>query len=123
VFEGGAIKTATETRLNFHFAAVAVSALVRAPGLQAKVDELEEHKTRLHSEIDGPPRIHRGSTPPATKTEAIEILRGLIERIAVSAAGDGLTIELVGEIANMVRLSTGVKSLEIEPFRSSVGRI
>ena len=111
----------------------------RAPGLQAKLDELEEHKTRLHSEIDGTPadtpRLHPnvaeiyrkrvGSlqdalADPATKTEAIEILRGLIERIAVTAAGDGFTIELVGEIANMIRLSTGAKSLEIEPFRSSV---
>jgi site-specific DNA recombinase len=111
----------------------------RAPGLQAKLDELEEHKTRLQSEIDGTPvdtpRLHPnvaeiyrkrvGSlqdalADPATKTEAIEILRGLIERIAVGAAGDGFTVELVGEIANMVRLSTGAKSLEIEPFRSSV---
>ena len=111
----------------------------RAPGLQAKLHELEEHKTRLQSEIDGTPadtpRLHPnvaeiyrkrvGSlqdalADPATKAEAIEILRGLIERIAVSATGDGFTIELVGEIANMVRLSTGAKSLEIEPFRSSV---
>jgi site-specific DNA recombinase len=111
----------------------------RAPGLQAKLDELEEHKTRLQSEIDGTPadtpRLHPNAAEiyrkrvgslqdaladPASKTEAIEILRGLIERIAVSAAGVGFTIELVGEIANMVRLSTGTKSLEIEPFRSSV---
>ena len=111
----------------------------RAPGLQAKLDELEQHKVRLKSEIDAAPadapRLHPnvaeiyrkrvGSlqdalADPATKTEAIEILRGLIERIAISAAGDGFTIELVGEIANMVRLSTGAKSLAIEPFRSSV---
>ena len=111
----------------------------RAPGLQAKLDELEQPKARLQSEIDGAPapspRLHPnlaeiyrkkvGSlqdalADPATKTEALEILRGLIERVAVTAAADGFTIELVGEIANMVRLSTGAESLEIEPYRSSV---
>jgi hypothetical protein len=57
---------------------------------------------------------------PVTKTEALEILRSLINRVSVSAGETGFTIELVGEIANMVRLSAGAESLGNEPHRSSV---
>ena len=52
--------------------------------------------------------------------EVLEILRSLIDRVSVSAGGNGFTIELVGEIANMVRLSAGTESLGNEPYRSSV---
>jgi hypothetical protein len=53
-------------------------------------------------------------------TEAMEILRGLIERVSVRHVAEGLEVELVGEIANMIQLSTGVESLAKEPYRSSV---
>ena len=33
---------------------------------------------------------------------------------------DGLSIELIGEIAHMVTLSAGAKSITKEPYRSSV---
>jgi site-specific DNA recombinase len=111
----------------------------RAPGLQAKLDELEQSKARLQSEIDGAPapstRLHpnlaelyrkkvaslqEALIDPATKVEALEILRSLIDRVEVSADENGFTIELVGEIANMVRLSAGGESLGNEPYRSSV---
>ena len=111
----------------------------RAPRLQAKLDELEQSKARLQSEIDGAPapspRLHPNLAElyrkkvaslqdalvdPATKTEALEILRSLIDRVSVSADENGFTIELVGEIANIVRLSTGAESLGNEPYRSSV---
>jgi site-specific DNA recombinase len=111
----------------------------RAPGLQAKLDELEQSKARLQSEIDGAPepsvRLHpnlaelyrkkvaslqEALIDPATKTEALEILRGLIDRVSVTADENGFTIEFVGEIANMVRLAAGAESLGKEPHRSSV---
>jgi site-specific DNA recombinase len=101
----------------------------RAPGLQAKLDELEQSKARLQSEIGRAPatstRLHPNLAElyrkkvaslqdalvdPVTKTEALETLRGLIDRVSVSAGGNGFTIELVGEIANMVRLSAGAES-------------
>jgi site-specific DNA recombinase len=110
-----------------------------APGLQAKLDELEQSKARLQSEIDGAPapspRLHPNLAElyrkkvaslqdaladPSTKTEALEILRGLIDRVSVRAGENGFTIELVGEIANMVQLSTGAESLGNAPYRSSV---
>ena len=43
------------------------------------------------------------------KTEALEILRSLIDRVSVSAGEIGFTIELVGEIANMVRAGMPLK--------------
>ena len=57
---------------------------------------------------------------PATRTEALEILRSLIDRVEIRAAESGFAIELVREIANMVRLSAGAESLTKEPYRSSV---
>jgi site-specific DNA recombinase len=111
----------------------------RAPGLQAKLDKLEQTKARLQCEIEGAPapstRLHPNLAElyrkkvaslqdalvdPVTKTEALEILRSLINRVSVSAGETGFTIELVGEIANMVRLSAGAESLGNEPYRSSV---
>jgi len=38
------------------------------------------------------------------RTEALDRLRGLIERIIVVPTDAGLEIELVGEIAHMMRL-------------------
>ena len=40
--------------------------------------------------------LQEALSDPETRSEAIEILRGLIERVAVSAAEGGFTIELVG---------------------------
>ena len=39
--------------------------------------------------------------------EAPELIRGPIERVELHSAADGFRIELIGEIANMVTLSTG----------------
>jgi hypothetical protein len=41
------------------------------------------------------------------RTEALELIRGLIERVELHPNADGFRIELIGEIANMVTLSTG----------------
>ena len=57
---------------------------------------------------------------PATHGEALEILRSLVERVIVRPAENGFTIELVGAIAHMVKLSAGAESLLAEPYASSV---
>ena len=38
---------------------------------------------------------------------ALQILRGLIERISITRADNGLDVEIVGEIAKMIGLSIG----------------
>ncbi|MGA7371998.1 MAG: hypothetical protein WBW37_05160, partial [Methyloceanibacter sp.] len=40
----------------------------------------------------------------------LQILRGLIDRVSISPAENGLEVEIVGEIAKMVELGTGNKA-------------
>jgi site-specific DNA recombinase len=128
-----------DTRRKLNGLIEAIAEGLRAPGLQAKLDELEERKARLEAEIEGAPasvpRLHPNLAElyrkkianlqdaladPAMRMEALEILRGLIEQIGVRVTEDGFAIELIGEIANMVRLSAEVEALGNEPYRSSV---
>ncbi len=101
---------------------------MRAPGLQQKLDELEGRKAALESELSAAPiaaprlmpnlaevyrskviTLHEALTG-ASGTEALEVVRGLIERVEFrpSAGGMGLEIELIGEMAAMVNLALGV---------------
>jgi len=57
---------------------------------------------------------------PATHSEALEILRSLVDRVVVMPAERGFTIELIGAIAHMIKLSAGSESLTKEPYLSSV---
>jgi hypothetical protein len=78
----------------------AIAEGLRAPGLQAKLDELESRKAALEAELAAAPppapRLHpnlaeiyrrkvadlqAALAEPGTQTEALEILRGLIERV------------------------------------------
>jgi len=96
---------------------------LRAPGLQTKLDDLEQRKRTLEADIAGAPppmpRLHpnlaevyrrkvealqQALAEPDMRTEALDELRGLIERIIVVPTDAGLEIELVGEIAHMMRL-------------------
>jgi hypothetical protein len=40
----------------------------------------------------------------------VQILRGLIEYVSIRPAGDGLEIEIVGEIAKMIQLGMGTNA-------------
>jgi hypothetical protein len=57
---------------------------------------------------------------PSTHSEALDILRGLVDRVVVTPADRGFTIELIGAIAHMIKLSAGSESLTKEPYLSSV---
>src|SRR6266478_8044297 len=48
--------------------------------------------------------LQSASAEPGTRTEALEILRGLIERVVLHPVEKGFEIELIGEIAAMVDL-------------------
>jgi site-specific DNA recombinase len=54
------------------------------------------------------------------KREFPSRLRGPIERINVVPTHSGLEVELVGEVAHMMRLSAGAECLITEPFASSM---
>jgi len=99
---------------------------LRAPGLQQRLDELEacriEIEQSLTAEPTAPVRFHpnlahvyrrqveqlqHALNQPEIRHEAVQILRGLIERVSIGPAAKGLEIEIVGEIAKMVELGIG----------------
>jgi DNA invertase Pin-like site-specific DNA recombinase len=123
----------------------AIAEGLRAPGLQAKLDELEHRKIALEAELAAAPpsalRLHpnvaeiyrrkvadlqAALAEPKAQAEALEILRGLIERVVLHPAEKGFEIELVGEIAAMVSLGAHDKaaspkgSTVSEAYRCSV---
>jgi hypothetical protein len=122
-----------QTRRRFNGLIEAIAEGFRAPGLQARLAELEERKAALESEINSAPpavpRLHPNLTElyrkkvanlrdaladPTTQTEALEILRGLIERVTVKTVENAFEIELIGEIANMS--PPGRRAPELNPI-------
>jgi site-specific DNA recombinase len=117
----------------------AIAEGLRSPGLKEKLDGLERRKAELEKEVAGAPppapRLHpnlaeiyrrkvenlaKALRDPATHSEALEILRSLVERVAVTPAECGFEVELIGEIAHMVKLSAGAEAITREPYLSSV---
>jgi site-specific DNA recombinase len=113
----------------------------RAPGLQAKLDALESRKAMLTQELaeaEAPaPRLHpslaelyarqvaalhEALADPATRDEALEITRGLIERVRVKPgeARGSFELELEGEIAAMVELAQGPERNKAAPDGAAV---
>ena len=98
---------------------------VRAPGLQKKLDELETRKTALQQLLAAPaptiPRLHpnlaavyrervaklRNALSGSDSRDLLEAVRLLIDRVEIrpGEAGDGVQIELVGQLAEMLRLA------------------
>ena len=109
---------------------------LRTPGLKDQLLELEARQTQLKELIgQAPPpvprlhpklaEVYRGTVAdlhaalndPDARTEAADILRGLIERISVRADPHGHLIELTGDIVKLLTLPGG--SIPV-PFDSSV---
>ncbi|NQU71177.1 MAG: recombinase family protein, partial [Rhodospirillales bacterium] len=121
---------------------------LRTAGLKTKLEELEQRKTDLDTQLSTAPSpapilhpnlaelyrrqvegLHASLNTDDCRTEAAEVLRGLVETIKVRNADDGLEIELIGEIVNMIDLAqtaahnktAALKGAAVpEPFRSSV---
>ena len=100
----------------------------RTAGLQQKLEELEARKAALEQELtaDPPPpvrlhpnlaqvyrgkvgRLHEALADPGLRDEALGILRGLLERVAIHPGEDGLQVEIVGAIVTMVELGLDAK--------------
>src|SRR5712691_12479863 len=112
---------------------------LRGPDLQRRLDELGTRKKELAARLDAPApppvrlhpnlavvyrqkvaELHTALANPELQTEALELIRGLIERVELHPAEEGFRIELVGEIANMITLSAGAESVGSGPNRASV---
>ena len=100
----------------------------RAAGLQQRLEELEARKAALEQELAADPpspvrlrpnlaqvyrakveRLHEALADPKLRDEALGILRGLIERVVVHPAKEGLQVEIVGEIVKMTELGLNAK--------------
>jgi site-specific DNA recombinase len=107
---------------------------LRTPGVQKKLEELESRKAALETDLAdaAPPApllhpnlaevyrqkvagLQEALDKPETQTEALEILRGLVERVVLHPVeGGGLEIELIGAIAAMVDLGANNKKADPE---------
>jgi site-specific DNA recombinase len=109
---------------------------LRTPGLKDQLLELEARQTQLKELIGrAPPPVprlhpklaevyratvadlHAALSDPDARTEAADILRGLVERITVRDDPNGHVIELTGDIVKLLTLPGG--SIPV-PFDSSV---
>jgi site-specific DNA recombinase len=102
---------------------------LRSPGLQQRLDALEAHKLELERSLAAAPmpapRLHpnlaevyrqrverlQAALQGPDSADALEVVRGLIERVVLHPEADGqrgFEVELVGEIAAMVRLGMGM---------------
>ena len=113
----------------------AIADWFRTPGLLEQLEDLEAHKIELKAKLSAPSpapvRIHPGLATlyrkrvedlsaalqdASIRTPALEILRGLIERVTVSqgsAKGD-VTIELEGAIVAMIEGALGGSGSEFD---------
>jgi hypothetical protein len=57
---------------------------------------------------------------PETQSEALEILRRLVERVDVFEDENGFRIDMTGEITQMLKLGSGSNGVLEEPYSSSV---
>ncbi len=101
------------------------------PSMKAKMTELEDRKVALEAALAAKPeepsalRLHPGLSDlyrqkvstladalnaPGTRVEATEVLRSLLTTVRLHPEGDGLSIELVGDIAGILGLSTQKQS-------------
>src|SRR5680860_770260 len=104
----------------------AITEGLRTPGLQQRLEELEERHAELEEEMAtaaAPPvRLHpnlahlyrrkveqlqEALNHPEIRDEAIQVLRGLLERVVVAPIEGGFNVEIVGEIAQMIEIGLG----------------
>ncbi|WP_170469988.1 hypothetical protein [Ruegeria arenilitoris] len=121
-------------KLNGFYDAIAEG--IRTPGLQARLEELEAQIADLEAKLSepapSPMRLHpnlselyrskvadlaQALSDPSIRTGALEIIRGLIERVTIQHERDGVQIELEGALAAMIGLAQN------EQFRSSAARM
>ena len=112
---------------------------LRAPDLQRRLDQLGTRKTELDAQLEAPApspvrlhpnladlyrqkvaELHTALADPELRGETLEIIRGLIERVELHPDEGGFRIELVGEIANMMKLSAGAESFKSDVEKASV---
>jgi hypothetical protein len=100
---------------------------LRGPTVQAKLETFEARKHKAAEELaaftEAPVRLHPGIATAyrekvaslqvllqqeATRTEAVEIIRSLVDQVILRPSAEGGTeIELIGDLASMVEVALG----------------
>jgi hypothetical protein len=125
-----AVRRLDQVRRQLDGLITAISEGLRGPGLQDRLSALEAEQARLQDILrrpaPSPVRLHpqlaeayrhrvadlaRHLSREDGRTEALEIVRSLIERVAVKPAeGGAIEIEIVGELARMVEIALAPES-------------
>ncbi len=111
----------------------------RSDGLQQMLTDLEARKRDKEEELSAAPPpaprlhpnlaelyrrkvadLHEALADVSIRQEAIELLRELIERITVTPSGDGIQVELIGDIVNMIELPDASGRSVPDLYRCSV---
>jgi len=127
----------TTRRLNGLIEAIADG--LRSPGLQQKLEELEQQKRRLEGEIESEPlpkprldpnmgelyrrqisKLEEALEDPASREEASALLRNLVQRVELKPGKKGLEVEFVGDIAQMIAVAHPERKLEVDRYKSSL---
>ena len=91
----------------------------RMTGLESRKQEIESHlamaasspsSLRLHPKLaevyrDKVAHLEEALYEPATKTEAMAIIRGLVDKIVLTPFDDGMKAELHGDLARILAFS------------------
>ena len=121
---------------------------LRTPGLKAKLEDMETQKRDLELRLSSAPppapilhpnlaelyrrkveNLQASLNNPECRTEAAEIIRSLVESIKVRNHDDGIEIELIGEITNMIEAAqtanlkgkaASKEAASLKNYRSSV---
>ena len=123
-------RTATARKLEGLYDAIAEG--LRTPGLKERLETLEARLAELDQALAAPAptpvRFHPNLaeayrkkvaelavalTDPAIRTEALEIIRGLITRVTVTAGEDGVTLGLDGALSALIGLGSNAKNLPL----------
>ncbi len=102
---------------------------LRTTGLKGKLEDLEARKLAIEAELaaplPSPVRLHPGLSEvyrrkvtelaatladPAIRSQALEVIRGLIRSVTVHATAAGVTLELEGALAAMLELARNAES-------------
>ena len=112
---------------------------LRSPGLQQKLEELENRKERLETDLSGvpapKPRLHPNLAElyrrrvseleialhdPSSREEALQLLRGLIQYVEIRPGRKAYQVEFVGDIAQMIMTAHPELKLRVGRDESSV---
>lgn len=120
----------------------AIAEGLRSPEIQTKLDDLSAQKRNLEHKLTAAepsaPVLHpnlaelyrrkvadlrSALNSPEDRDAAVNIMRTLIDHVAVESTDEGFRVEFVGEIANMIKIPHGKTAINIDNCEIAVKRV